>query len=167
MNNRHLFLSVLFFAYTTLSTFAQYNDSTMRKAPAPLYRDPIYDGAADPVMVYNRSEKNWWMFYTARRANVPTYDVSAYYGTRIGAATSSDHGKTWIFKGYLDLEFEKGMNTFWAPDIIFHNGVYHMFVVYIQGVRNHWGGDAHIDILQAMIFGTGSMINRSTYLLTK
>ena len=30
----------------------------MHKSPAPLYRDPIYDGAADPVAVYNREKKN-------------------------------------------------------------------------------------------------------------
>lgn len=119
-------------------------DSVIHPAPAPMYRDPIYDGAADPVLVWNRGEKNWWMFYSARRANIPTNDVSAYYGTRIGAASSSDHGGTWIFRGYIDLEFEKGWNTFWAPDIIFHNGVYHMFVAYIKGVRSHWGGDANI-----------------------
>lgn len=123
---------------------AQNNDAVKHPAPAPLFRDPIYDGAADPVLIWNRQEKSWWMFYSARRANAPTYDVSAYYGTRIGTASSADHGKTWTFRGYLDLEFEKGMNTFWAPDILFHDGAYHMFVVYIRGVRNHWGGEANI-----------------------
>ena len=129
---------------TNCASLQAQDQSTIRKAPAPLYRDPIYDGAADPVLVWNKTEKNWWMFYSARRANLPTQDVSAYFGTRIGAATSSDHGMTWTFKGYLDLEFEKGMNTFWAPDFIFHDGSYHMFVVYIRGVRNHWGGDHNI-----------------------
>lgn len=125
-------------------TFGQTADSTLHKAPAPLFRDPVYDGAADPVLVWNREEKAWWMLYSARRANQPTQDVAAYYGTRIGVASSSDHGQTWIFRGYLNLEFEKGWNTFWAPDVVYHNGAYHMFVVYIKGVRNHWGGDAHI-----------------------
>ncbi len=27
-------------------------------APAPLFRDPITDGAADPVLIWNREEKN-------------------------------------------------------------------------------------------------------------
>src|SRR6266540_257697 len=40
-------------------------------APKPLYRDPVYDGAADPVVVWNQQAKTWWMFYTSRRANVP------------------------------------------------------------------------------------------------
>ena len=39
-------------------------------APAPLFRDPIYDGAADPVAIWNRQEKNWWLLYTQGRANV-------------------------------------------------------------------------------------------------
>jgi hypothetical protein len=30
-------------------------------APTPLYRDPIYDGAADPALVWNRAEKTWLM----------------------------------------------------------------------------------------------------------
>ncbi|WP_240671040.1 family 43 glycosylhydrolase [Lacibacter luteus] len=135
-----LALSVL----SSVNSLAQKTDSVFHKAPAPLFRDPIYDGAADPVLVWNKIEKNWWMFYSARRANMPTQDVAAYYGTRIGVASSSNHGQTWLFRGYLDLEFEKGMNTFWAPDIIYHNNEYHMFVVYIKGVRNHWGGPSQI-----------------------
>lgn len=115
-----------------------------QQAPTPLYSDPIYDGAADPVMIWNREEKAWWMLYTARRANAPTEDVSAYYGTNIGVASSEDHGITWTFRGYLDLEFEKGWNTFWAPDVVYHNGTYHMYVSYIRGVRNHWGGQSRI-----------------------
>ncbi|MEY8745235.1 hypothetical protein AB9M62_38850 [Bacillales bacterium AN1005] len=35
---------------------------------APLFRDPIYDGAADPVVVWNHVEQAWWMIYTNRRA---------------------------------------------------------------------------------------------------
>ncbi len=143
-SHQFFFFLVICINQVAADVSAQTKDTTMHIAPAPLFRDPIYDGAADPVLVWNREEKAWWMYYSARRANVPTQDVSAYYGTRIGAASTPDHGQTWIFRGYLNLEFEKGWNTFWAPDIIFHNGQYHMFVVYIKGVRNHWGGDAHI-----------------------
>lgn len=113
-----------------------------QNTPAPLYRDPITDGAADPCLVYNPFEKAWWMLYTQRRANVETADVAFCYGNEIGIAYSEDNGKTWRYRGTLDLEFEKGKNTFWAPDIVLHNGVYHMFVSYIRGVGNHWGGAA-------------------------
>ena len=119
-------------------------DVSAQKAPAPLFRDPIYDGAADPVITWNNVEKNWWILYTARRANQDANDVAFCYGTPIGVASSEDHGQTWVFRGYLDLNFEKGWNTFWAPDIIYYKGEYHLFVAYIRGVYNHWGGNAHI-----------------------
>ncbi len=38
--------------------------------PAPLFRDPVYDGAADPVLVWNPDRCVWWMFYTQRRAKI-------------------------------------------------------------------------------------------------
>lgn len=34
--------------------------------PAPLYRDPVHDGAADPVLVWNPRRDAWWLFYTQR-----------------------------------------------------------------------------------------------------
>lgn len=127
------------------NAFAQ--DSTkaiLHKAPAPLYRDPIYDGAADPTLIYNKDKKEWWMFYTQRKANQQSANVAFCYGTSIGIATSSDHGQTWVYKGAPALEFEEGVNTFWAPDVILDKDTYHMFVVYIKGVRNDWGGKAQL-----------------------
>ncbi len=115
-----------------------------QSAPAPLYRCPIYDGAADPVVIWNQDEKNWWMLYTARRANMESADVAYCYGTPIGAASSDDQGLTWTFRGFLQLETEWGINTFWAPEVVFHEGVYHLYVAYIRGVRNHWGANKHI-----------------------
>ena len=56
-------------------------------ADKPLFRDPIFDGAADPVLCWNHKEKKWFMFYTNRRANVPdTVGVSWVHGTPIGIA---------------------------------------------------------------------------------
>ena len=113
-------------------------------APAPLFRDPITDGAADPVLIWNREEEKWWMLYTQRRANVESPDVSYCYGNDIGVASCEDNGQTWVYRGTLNLEIEKGRNTFWAPDVVYYNNEYHMFVVYIQGVRIHWGGNARM-----------------------
>jgi len=48
-------------------------DSTQlpgKTANKPLFRDPLYDGAADPVVVWNRRERKWFMLYTNRRANL-------------------------------------------------------------------------------------------------
>ena len=134
-------LFLLFFATVEQAVLAQ-NSSEIQKAPAPLFRDPITDGAADPVVFWNRKEKNWWMLYTQRRANAETADVAYCYGNAIGVASSDDKGRSWVYRGTLDLEFEKGHNTFWAPDVVYHKGKYHMFVAYIPGVRNHWGGTA-------------------------
>lgn len=120
------------------------NAQASRQAPAPLYRDPITDGAADPVVFWNRAEKCWWMLYTQRRANQETADAAYCYGSSIGVASSDDHGHTWIYQGTLNLEFERGHNTFRAPEVVWHQGKYHMFVTYIKGVRNHWGGDARM-----------------------
>ena len=132
---KYKFFLLLLLLGTSLMAFAQH-----RKAPAPMYRDPITDGAADPVVFYNHVEKCWWMLYTQRRVEEQTADVSYCYGNRIGIAQSDDNGASWYYRGTLDLEFERGHNTFWAPEIIYHKGVYHLFVAYIKGVRTSWGG---------------------------
>src|SRR5690554_4507835 len=105
----------------------------IREAPAPLFRDPIYDGAADPVVFWNNHLQEWWMFYTARRANADAADVAYCFGTNIGIASSEDNGRTWVYRGELDLEFERGRNTFWAPDVVYADGRYHLFVTYKKG----------------------------------
>lgn len=105
---------------------------------APLFRDPIYDGAADPVIVWNREEQCWFLFYTNRRASAISHGVSYVHGTKIGVASSSDQGKTWLYRGTLELEFERGTNTFWAPEIFDRDGFYHMYVSYVQGIPPTW-----------------------------
>ncbi len=118
----------------------------MKKMPkAPLYRDPIYDGAADPTVVYNGYENKWWMVYTQRRANQKIPGVAYCHGTEIGIASSNDDGLNWTYRGTMQgLEFENGKNTFWAPEIIYHDGLYHMYVSYIQGIPIDWSGERHI-----------------------
>lgn len=145
MKNLNFIFLISFFLWLKESN-AQVNNEIpgIHIAPAPLFRDPITDGAADPVMVWDREEKKWWMLYSQRRANVEAPDVAFCYGTDIGIATGENNGHDWVYRGILNLEFEKGKNTFWAPDIVYHNGEYHMFVVYIQGVRMHWGGKARM-----------------------
>lgn len=114
-------------------------------APAPLFRDPVYDGAADPVVVWNRGEKNWWLLYTQRRANVDVPGVAWCHGCDIGVARSGDAGHSWRYLGTLpNLEYERGRNTFWAPEIVWNNGVYHMYVSYVPGVPADWSGPRRI-----------------------
>ena len=115
---------------------------TAQIADAPLFRDPVTDGAADPCIIYNRQENSWWMLYTQRRANCEAPDVAYCYATQIGVACSEDHGRSWYYRGTLDLNFEPGTHTFWAPDVVYADSVYHLFVVFIRGARIHWGGKA-------------------------
>lgn len=109
------------------------------KPNAPLFRDPIYDGAADPTIIWNPAEKAWWIFYTNRRAFSPTMGVSYMHGSDIGIASSSDGGKTWVYRGTAQgLEYEKGRNTYWAPEVIEDQGMFHMYVSYVRGIPSDW-----------------------------
>ena len=112
------------------------------RTPAPLFRDPVFDGSADPTLVYNREEGCWWIFYTQRRASLPVVGVSGSFGTAIGIASSPDGGKTWVYRGTAQgLSIDWGQNTFWAPEVFFDEkaGLYRMIVTYIQGVPHRWG----------------------------
>jgi len=116
-------------------------------APAPLFRDPVFDGAADPTVIWNEKTKEWLIFYTARRAVLELKDVAYCYGTSIGIAASADLGRSWYYKGAAQLpQPDTGLNTFWAPQV-FQNPddkMYHMIVTYIKGVYDNWGGDRQI-----------------------
>jgi GH43 family beta-xylosidase len=113
-------------------------------APKPLYRDPVFDGAADPVVIYSGSHGRWFMFYTNRRAKLPgTAGVEWVHGTRIGMAESLDSGVTWRHVGEADIELPPafgGANaTLWAPDVVRDDmGVYHMFLTVVPGVFKDW-----------------------------
>lgn len=113
---------------------------------SPLYRDPIYDGAADPMIIRKESDGKYYMFYTQRRANQKVEGTTWCYGTAIGVA-ESDNGSDWHYRGDLDLDFEFGHNTFWAPEIVYdkETATYHMYVSYIQGVYRTWDGKKTIE----------------------
>ena len=116
--------------------------------PAPLYRDPVYDGAADPVLIWNPSKRVWWMFYTQRRAKIDVPGVEWCHGTEIGVAESGDQGMSWVYRGTLQLSHPDSACSFWAPDVILDNkGLFHLFVSYVPGAANthrDWGGERHI-----------------------
>jgi hypothetical protein len=115
------------------------------EAKSPLFRDPIHDGAADPTVIWNRIENSWWIIYTNRRANIAGPGLAWFHGTDLGVASSVDGGRSWLYRGTLGgLAFEPGRNTYWAPEVIFHEDCYHMYLSYLPGVPEAWTGPAHI-----------------------
>lgn len=114
--------------------------------PAPLFKDPIFNGPADPMIIRKESDGKFYLFYTQRRSTQQVEGVSYCYGTAIGVAESDD-GCHWHYRGALELNFEFGQNTFWAPEIVYdpQRQLYHMFVSYIQGVFMDWGGVSRIE----------------------
>jgi beta-xylosidase len=112
-------------------------------APMPLYRDPVYDGAADPSLIWNPRTERWWMFYTNRRANVPDLPgVSWVHGTPIGIAESADGGTTWEYVGKAEIESPDPSieePTYWAPEVLRgDDGRWHMFLTVVPGVFTDW-----------------------------
>ena len=114
------------------------------------YEDPVYDGAADPTLVYNRQTKEWWLFYTQRRASVDYEPGTSWvYGSDIGIAKSADGGNTWEYVGVAQgLALGKtygSRDTYWAPEVIYNDGIYHMYVSYVEGIHSNWGGASNIE----------------------
>lgn len=112
-------------------------------ADKPLFRDPLHDGAADPVVVWNPGRQRWWMFYTNRRANVPGLSGVAWvHGTRIGIAESRN-GARWSYVGTAELplpsEIGGDQPTHWAPEIVrAPDGLHHLFLTVVPGVFEDW-----------------------------
>ena len=112
-------------------------------APRPLYRDPPFDAPTDPVFCFNAEQKKWFMYYTARRAtatNAP--GVAWVHGSNIGMAESSDGGATWTYRGTADINYGKDVHpndyTYWAPEVIWANGEYQMFLTFVPGIFTDW-----------------------------
>lgn len=134
----------------SLSMHAQAFGANEAKATAavPLFRDPIHDGAADPVVIWNRARKTWWMFYTNRRADIAdTNGVTWVHETRIGIAESSDGGAHWKYVSEASIPLDKPDYTHWAPEVIDVNGTYHMFLTVVPGSFTDWGHERFIEHL--------------------
>ncbi|MCX6997348.1 MAG: hypothetical protein NTV49_09735, partial [Kiritimatiellaeota bacterium] len=117
--------------------FAQAPEAALdiANAPAPLFRDPVFDGAADPSVLWDAKEKAWYIFYTQRRANQKLPGVSWYYDTKIGIAKSTDQGRSWSYVGTAQ-GMSRGLEaeSFWAPHVFEDNGTFHMFVTFVPKI---------------------------------
>jgi beta-xylosidase len=126
--------------FTAVSFLLIYATAFSQKvvAPKPLFDDPVYHGAADPVIIYNKAKKKWWMLYTNRRASVNDSTVQWVHGTRIGFAESRD-GVTWNYVDTANINYRPDAGyTHWAPDVIEHKGTYHMYLTYVPGTFKDW-----------------------------
>lgn len=126
-------------------------DTPPQPAPKPLFRDPIYDGAADPVVIWNEHRGRYWMFYTNRRAKADGLSGVAWvHGTHIGIAESSDLGVSWKRVGQVKINglpshYQIEDPTHWAPEVIRgDDGVYHMYLTFVPGVFEDWGHPRNI-----------------------
>ncbi|KAF0094870.1 MAG: alpha-N-arabinofuranosidase [Puniceicoccaceae bacterium 5H] len=113
-------------------------------ADKPLFRDPIYDGAADPLIIWNPERARWWMFYTNRRAKAEGLTgVTWVHGTRLGIAESCDGGATWSYVGTADIDLPEELGgddaTHWAPEVFTdEDGLHHMLLTVVPGVFEDW-----------------------------
>ncbi len=130
---------LLAFIFLPAMLFSQ-NKTMDKQADKPLYHDPVYDGAADPTVIWNKKEKKWFMFYTNRRASAPgETGVTWVHGTRIGIAESSDGGATWKYRDTCNILYRPDAGyTYWAPEVVEHKGIYHMYLTYVPGVFSNW-----------------------------
>ena len=128
----------------------------IEKAPAPLYRDPIFDGAADPSVVYEESDGSWLIYYTQRRANVPGPGVHWCFGTKIGIARSTDKGRSWLYAGTArGLERNPDLDSYWAPHVFKDGDTFHMFATYIEGIASWWGQKVSPPVILHYTSGNG------------
>jgi len=142
--NRHTRAQVLHWKPDGTPDFGTPQADLGHVAAKPLYRDPVFDGAADPVVIYSGAYGRWYLFYTNRRANaVGLPGIEWVHGTRIGIAESLDSGATWRYSGEADIElppeFGGAKATLWAPEVVRDGmGIFHMFVTVVPGVFSDW-----------------------------
>ncbi len=111
-----------------------------KQADRPLYIDPVYNGSTDPMVCYNPTTETYYMYYTSRRSNVEGLNgIESIHGSPIGIAESKDGGATWEYIGDCNIDYKPDENpTYWAPEIICHEGTFHMYLTYVPGIFTDW-----------------------------
>jgi len=107
------------------------------------FLDPQWAGSADPCMVWNAEAGEYFVYYTARRANLKEgKGVEWMHGSAVGIASTRD-GAGWTYRGTckgddnLDSPL-KAPCSWWAPHVLRHDGVYHMYVTWVDGIYPTW-----------------------------
>ena len=122
------------------------------------YRDPVWDGPTDPILVHDHLTGEWVLFYTQRRATAPGLSgVEWVHGTAIGSARSSDGGATWQYQGTVDGLVPPGTElpaTLWAPDVVRIGDEWLMYLTVLGGMRKDWNGNAAL-----VQFASGDLVN--------
>ena len=129
--------------YSLVSAAPAQTPPAGKAAARPLYRDPPFDAPTDPVLNFNAEQNKWFMYYTQRRATAADAPgVQWIHGTRIGIAESSDGGATWTYRGLAQIDYGKADHpdgyTYWAPEVIWVDREYHMFLSFVPGIFSDW-----------------------------
>lgn len=131
------FYSCLFFIIALMPASAQ--DFYVSEA-IPAYVDSLWYGSADPTVLWNPVKKEFYMYYTQRRANMEG-DAWAE-GSSIGIAASKD-GRHWRYVGICRGErLENPVEddySLWAPSVIYHKKKFHLYVTYVPGITGKFG----------------------------
>jgi hypothetical protein len=137
---------LLMLLITLQSSICPAQNTTGKTVPAPIFTDPNYHGSCDPEIIWNENDKQWYIYYTARRPMLE----NTWLQTPIGVAVSKDM-VNWEFKGYCKFDGVGGekdaSSTFWAPAIISANDTLHMFVTWKPDTiptLGAWGGQGWI-----------------------
>jgi len=152
MNNKYylgffLLLWVLALSSVTNKTLAQ--ELYLPPVGAPFFHDTIWGGAADPVIVWNPVEKEWFVYYTQRRAMLQNSEtVEWMHGSAIGITSSKD-GKEWRYRGTCRGDGNMGLQeskdaSWWAPEVVLYEGVFHMYVSFVPGIFKDWAHPRYI-----------------------
>eukprot|EP01043_Picozoa_sp_COSAG02_P025553 COSAG02_NODE_1440_length_12590_cov_2.822352_6_plen_705_part_00 len=143
-----------------LAGLAPYHAAGLNVASSPFYRDPLFDGAHDPELVWNHAEQCYWLLYLQNRYNIPLSDPAPLGRTSltdIGLASTPDGGRSWVYRGVaegLDVPAsaradelppsgtqQYGGATWWRPAVTFAGGVYHAFWIMWESSRGMKGPD--------------------------
>lgn len=111
---------------------------------SPYVYDPVTRDLGDPTILFNRDTGKAWVFYT-QRPRLKAEGTGWYHGGDIGVLSSAFGGFSWLYRGTAEGlgAYAPGRNGFWAPEVIYHEGLYHMYVTFVPAVPLYSGPAAH------------------------